>query len=316
MLKRKSWQIFAVIIITIALFVGCSKGTTDSSGDVEILTTYMADNDMDLPDILSGWIIPASDVEGNEDNYYIMDIRSAADYATGHINGAVNSSLGNILTDAGNHGSKTIVVACYTGQSAAHAVVALRLSGYFDAKSLKFGMSSWNTDFDRWTSNTGNIADGHTGWTTDATTAVKVSALPELSTSSSEGAAILAGRVAALLSGGFKGIAAADVLGDPGGYFVNNYWAQADVETYGHIDGAYRIKEDLTIAADGFKYLDPGETIVTYCWTGQTSSIVTAYLTVLGYDAKSLKFGVNAMIYDQLTSGKWAESANYDYVTD
>jgi len=317
MLKRISWPLFVVIIATMALSVGCSKGTTDSSGDeaFEILTTYMADNSMDLPDILSGWIVPASDAAGNEDNYYIMDIRSAEDYATGHISGAVNSSLGNILTDA-SLGSKPILVVCYTGQSAAHAVVALRLSGYSDAKSLKFGMSSWNADFDKWTSNTGNIADGDASWTTDATTAVKVSASPVLSTSSSEGAAILAGRVAAMLSGGFKGIAAADVLGVPGVYFVNNYWAQSDVDTYGHIAGASRIKEDLTIAADGFKYLDPGETIVTYCWTGQTSSIVTAYLTVLGYDAKSLKFGVNAMIYDQLTSGKWTESANYDYVTD
>jgi rhodanese-related sulfurtransferase len=315
--KRKNWLLFVAIIAMMALFVGC-KGKTSDSEDLayEILTRYMANNSMDLSDVLNGWIVPASDVAGHEDGYYIMDIRTAEDYATGHISGAVHASLGSILTDAENSGDKPIVVACYTGQSAAHAVVALRLSGYSDARSLKFGMSSWNAGFDKWTSNTGNIANGHANWTTDATATPEAFNCPEISTTSSEGAAILTERVDALLSGGFKGINAADVLAEPEGYFVNNYWAQADVETYGHIAGAYRVKEDLTLAADGFKYLDPGKIIVTYCWTGQTSSIVTAYLTVLGYDAKSLKFGVNAMIYDQLTKVKWIESAAYDYVTD
>jgi 3-mercaptopyruvate sulfurtransferase SseA len=27
--------------------------------------------------------------------------------------------------------------------------------------------------------------------------------------------------------------------------------------------------------------LDPSKTVVTYCWTGQTSSMITAYLNVL-----------------------------------
>ncbi|NQT97529.1 MAG: hypothetical protein HQ562_07290 [Candidatus Marinimicrobia bacterium] len=55
---------------------------------------------------------------------------------------------------------------------------------------------------------------------------------------------------------------------------------------------------------------------VPYCWTGQTSALVTAWLTVLGYDAKSLKFGVNSMIYDDLAEAKkWSASMNYDYET-
>jgi len=316
MKKRiKLFVLLHIILIASMLIFGCKgkiagpEGTSAS----ETLVNYLTTNSLDLPDILNGWIIAAADVNGNEGNYYIMDIRSAADFATGHITGAVNSTFGNIVTDAANSGGKTIIVTCYTGQSAAHAVVALRLSGYADAKSLKFGMSSWNAAFGRWTANTGNIAGGHANWTTDATATVADFAYPEINTAGTEGAAILTERVAAMLAGGFRGISATDVLNTPTNYFINNYWAEVDVATYGHIVSAYRINP-LTLANDEIKNLNPDETIVTYCWTGQTSSIITAYLTVLGYDATSLKFGANAMIYDDLAKSKWSASGDYAFV--
>ena len=316
---KKRFRIFGYLILILLtasmLFFGC-KGNVAGPGELssfETLMNYLTTNDLDLPDILTGWIIAAADVNGNEGDYYIMDIRSATDFAAGHINGAVNSTLGNILTDAANSGGKPILVVCYTGQSASHAVVALRLSGYADAKVLKFGMSSWNATFDKWTINTSNIAVGNVNWTTDATATATDFAYPQLNTTATEGAAILAERVTAMLTGGFKGVNAADVLTAPANYFINNYWAEADVATYGHITGAYRINP-LTLGNDEIKHLDPVQTIVTYCWTGQTSSIITAYLTVLGYDATSLKFGANGMIYDQLTNNKWTASGDYTFV--
>jgi hypothetical protein len=36
----------------------------------------------------------------------------------------------------------------------------------------------------------------------------------------------------------------------------------------------------------------------------------------LGFDAKSLKFGANSMIYDQLQVNKWSASGDYPYVTE
>jgi len=312
-----SGNIVLVLLLASMLFFGC-KGKIAGPGTLssfETLVNYLTANNLDIPDMLASLYITATDVSGNEGNYYIMDIRSATDFATGHIAGAVNSTLGNIVTDAANSGGQTIIVACYTGQSAAHAVVALRLSGYTDAKSLKFGMSSWTAafGFDKWTANTSNIGDGHPNWTTDATATVADFAYPQLNTAATEGTAILAERVAAMLAGGFKGVAATTVLETPTNYFINNYWAEADVATYGHISGAYRINP-LTMAGDEIKNLDPSQTIVTYCWTGQTSSVITAYLTVLGYDATSLKFGANGMIYNQLTTSKWTASGNYTVV--
>ena len=51
--------------------------------------------------------------------------------------------------------------------------------------------------------------------------------------------------------------------------------------------------------------LPTDETVVVYCWTGQTAAATIAYLTVLGYDVRSIKFGVNSMIFDALPGHKW-----------
>jgi len=290
--------------------------TAIGSEDFSTMTDYMLTNGMDLTDVLSGWITTAEAIQGlsrDLGDYHILDIRDADDYDLGHIPGAINCAFGDIL-DCAATAVDPILVVCYTGQSAGHAVVALRLSGYSDAAVLKWGMSSWNADFDRWTNNTGDAGIGHANWTypMDLTTN-DTFAGPSWDASATDGAGILAERVLAMLEGGFKGIAGTDVIDDPGSYFINNYWGETDVATYGHITGAYRIKEDLTLAANGFRYLDPEATVVTYCWTGQTSSIVTAYLTVLGYDAQSLKFGVNSLIYSNLAGHTWVESGAYPY---
>lgn len=312
MKKGIKWTLL-IILVALVVLTGCKKSPQEAEEtSFETLSTYLKNNNLDLTDILSDWIIPAATVDSiGTDNYYIMDIRSSDDYNDGHIAGAVNSSLGDILTDAGNSGGKPIVVACYTGQGAGHAVCALRLSGYSDAKVLKWGMSSWHADFDKWSANIDSFAVGHTNWTTDATASMVEFDPPDISSSATNGANILVEQVDKMLSEGFKGINATDVVDSPADYFINNYWAEGDVNTYGHIVGAYRIFEDLDI--DGLKYLNPDETIVTYCWTGQTSSVVTAYLTVLGYDAKSLKFGANAMIYSELQSHIWTGPGDYPY---
>jgi rhodanese-related sulfurtransferase len=316
-MKSATRYILISLALAAVILAGCSEDTTMpevGEGSFAALRTYLIENDLDLPDILTDWLITASDVEAYLSAYYVMDIRSEELYNAGHIPGAVLSSLAEVVTDAAMSGGKPIVVACKTGQEAAHAVVALRLSGYTDAMSLKWGMSGWNGDFDLWTGNTASIAVGHANWSMDATATLTPHEYPLLATTATDGAGILAERVAAMLAGGFEGVNPDVVLASPGDYFVNNYLAQVDVTAYGHLDGAYRIYP-LTLDANEFMYYDPDETVVTYCWTGQNSSVVTAYLTVLGYDAKSLKYGLNALVYSELTKSKWSGPADYAYET-
>ncbi len=100
---------------------------------------------------------------------------------------------------------------------------------------------------------------------------------------------------------------------------IINYWDESDYTHYGHVPGAiqYTPKVDISIATD-LKTLPADKTVVVYCWTGQTSANMAGYLRLIGYDAKSLLFGANGMIYDELESHKWSDGAimGYEYVTD
>jgi len=309
-----------LLIVSISLFTtSCNNNNDDDDNNtidyVKVLTEYLKANNLDLTDMTTDWVATADVINADLANYYIIDLRKAADFANGHIDGAVNSTLTGVLDAAKNAAGKTIILTCYTGQTAAYAHVALRLSGYSTCKIMKFGMSSWNADFDSWTANVSNQATGHANWSTTNTTKTAVNfSMPTFTSTATTGAEILKERVTYMLEKGFQGVDAAEVLANPTNYFINNYWTEADVNTYGHITGAYRINEDLTLAADGIKKLDPASTVLTYCWTGQTSALVSAYLTVLGFETKSLKFGTNALIHDALQKNKWTASGSFPYV--
>lgn len=310
-------RLAAIFFLASVVLVGCKDDNDDvvpedTTDAFVTLKTYMESNSLDLTDVLTSWITTATDVNDNLDNYYVMDIRSADDFALGHIPGAVNTTLGTIVADAAN-ADKPIIVVCYTGQTAGHAVMALRLSGYADAMVLKFGMSSWHDDFaGSWSSNIGDVAIDHANWSLDVDEpSVPTFDYPTFTTTSTDGAAILAERVA-VLTAGFNGVVNTTVLDTPSDYLINNYWAIDSWEHYGHIDGAVRVNPlDLS----NINVYDPDQTVVTYCYTGQTSSMITAYLKVLGYDALSLKFGANGMIHSNMESHTWTTEspAGFDY---
>jgi rhodanese-related sulfurtransferase len=260
---------------------------------------------MDLNNVLDGWVKSGSAINVNVTDYsvpdyYVIDLRSATDFDAGHIKGAHNSTLGNILDEASIAAGKPILVVCYTGQTAARGVGALRLMG-FEAYSLKWGMSGWHADLaGKWNSNATDFASPN--WvTTGAPPENTAFEFPTLATGKTTGAEILEARVKTALANPSWTVTKTDALSTPGNYFINNKWPLASWDEYGHINGAVRIDEDLLIS--GVKFLDPDKTVLTYCYTGQTSAITTLWLDVLGYDAKSLLFGANGIVYTSLLTG-------------
>ncbi len=314
-MKTNKILYFILIAVLMIFMVGCEK-------DEDTLTTlndYLVENSLDLPNILDAWIITAKDVHDNLDNYYVIDTRSQAAYDAGHIPGAVFANSETLLDVAANNGGKTIVVHCYKGIGATPKVVALRLSGHPTAKSMNFGMSAWGpadaagaAAYDKWTIACKDVAIGSSGWvTTDNDWAAPITFnYPEIATKEvDEGASYLEERVDSLLFGQWSPAPKnTDILANPGNYFVNNYFDDTDWNKYGHFPGAYRIKP-MSIENGGIDNLDPDGPVVTYCWTSQTSGMITAYLKVLGYEAQSLSTGVNGMIWSNLQSHKW-DSAN------
>ncbi|MCD4670569.1 MAG: rhodanese-like domain-containing protein, partial [Actinomycetia bacterium] len=76
-----------------------------------------------------------------DDSIVFLSIRSGDDFAQGHIEGAINIPWGKDMQEDFDvlPMDKTIIVYCYSGQTAAQTIAAMRLMGY-DAVSLTGGM--------------------------------------------------------------------------------------------------------------------------------------------------------------------------------
>lgn len=329
---KKYFKFTVLFTLFLAIsFTGCKKDEpdpVDGPSAFSTLKTYMIDNGLDLPDLLSGWVIPATPLseDGIVDTengytipgYHVFDIRSADQFAAGHIKGAINVPLADVLDEAASYTDKPILVVCVTGQTAGHAVMALRLMGYSDAKVLKWGMSGWNADMaGPWESNIGDLGNDSPNWVTTEAPAPGTFADPTWTSSFTNGMDILEERVDFMLNNGFKAVGPDAVLAAPGDYQIINFWSNDDYIAFGHFTGAYQIKP-ISLANDITKAFDPTVSSTVYCYTGQTSSMATAWLNVLGYDFQSIKFGVNALNYSDLEAADkphWHGSQDYEVVT-
>jgi rhodanese-related sulfurtransferase len=336
-MKKLSLLLIGLLMLPILLLTSCDRGDdpappTDTTNKYTILKDYMVGSSYDLQHVMGGTGLPSPSfvVDPPADQtavdaflapYFVMDIRAAADFATGRIPGATNVLFSNILTATASV-TKPILVVCYTGNQATYATALLRMYGKRDAVALKWGMSGWNplfaTQTNGYTSKIGNIAVGNANWN-PANTAAPTNATygtPNIILPATVGDAILKARVEAVVAAGFKSASVSAVLTTPTDYFINNYFSSADFAAYGHVKGAVRVQPfnlagTLTGNLTNLN-LDPTKKIATYCYTGQTSGIVTAWLRVLGYDAYSITFGMNGFWNDNpgwgTNGNKWTAS--------
>ena len=82
-------------------------------------------------------------IDENEGNVTVVSIRQAADYAKGHIAGAINIPYVSGMQTQFEKLPKDqkVLVYCYSGQTAGQTVAILRLLGY-DAASIKSGIGT------------------------------------------------------------------------------------------------------------------------------------------------------------------------------
>ncbi len=296
----KNLKFLFLALFAVSLFSSCTEDVEES----QVLAEYLesAESPINVSSIAK--YITAADLNSEmlAGNPYIIDIRSSDDFSTiGHIEGAVNVAAGDVLShlegiDASAYDK--IVIACYTGQTAGFVTSLVRLEGY-DAYSLKWGMSSWNAEC-AGPLNTNSKNTYATELETEVYAKGEEGAMPVLTTGFETGDEILDARVSEVLAAGFSeaAITADKVISNPDDYYIVNYWPKAHYDL-GHIPGAiqYTPNEDL-MTTTYLKTLPADKTVVVYCYTGQTSAFMAAYLKVMGYDAKSLKFGVNGMATD------------------
>ena len=332
-MKKLSLLLIGLLLVPTLFLTSCDK--SDDTGPVvvaeptfTILKDYMVANQLDINNVISNPAgikfvtgAPATyDAAEYKATYFIMDIRSSTAFAAGHIDGAINVPFGDILTQAANKGGKKILVVCYTGQTACYGAALLRMYGHPNAQALKWGMTGWSDTTDSWTAKTGNVGSDSANWSFSGAPSLDLYSDLVLNSLSVDGGEILKKRVEDVVAAGAKFVSNADVVATPSDYFINNYFGEADYAGFGHITGANRILP-LTLAGGEYKNLDTSAKVVTYCYTGQTSAVVTACLRVLGYDAYSLTFGMNGLSHSssQWSSNHWgvdSHAKGYSLVTN
>jgi rhodanese-related sulfurtransferase len=322
--------LFPALFVAALVITSCSKDP-DPVNEAKVLVEYLESADSPLgKDFVSTdmpTIIAADEVKtlNEAGQVYIIDIRSAADFALGHIANAHNVAVADVLThiEGVNLTPYTkVAIVCYTGQTAGFVTSLLRLMGYSKAYSLKWGMCSWHADFaSRWNTAIANGNSLNAVFTATATEKNAKGDLPVLNTGKTTGQEILEARVNALLTEGFSpaSVSLATLSGNYTGYYIVNYWPADQYASPGHIPGAvqYTPKQAMKYAED-LTTLPTDKPVALYCYTGQTSAFLSAYLRLLGYDAKSVLYGTNGMIYDNMpaTMTKWsaAQIKGYTYV--
>ncbi len=321
---RKMYYLMLIIPL-LFFYTGCSSDDSTEPektvNEAEVLVKYLEANGDPVSKFPK--MIKASDVYNNILNgtdQYIIDIRSATDYANGHIEGAVNVLAGEVLAhyEANNLQNKPdgkVIIVCYTGQTAGWVNALLHMKGYTNARDMKWGMCSWNdATAGLWKNNINNSRASQ--FVTTSTSKPAKGDLPKLETGKKDGKDILDARVDAIFAEGFGPVKVTSdaVYSNLAGYQIVNYWNETDY-SWGHIEGAMQYTPGTSLKLDAdLKTLSTKKPIAVYCYTGQTSAHVAAYLRALGYDAKSILFGVNGMAYDNMPGVRFVpESEIHDY---
>ena len=258
-------------------------------------------NSKDIPAL-----VLADEVFEYINQYKLIDIRDKEDYKKGHIEGAVNIHTKDIINymkyDISAVSFEKIVIISNSGFDASFVTSLLRLLGYENVYTMKYGMSSWIKEFAQnyWNKNTSSKYVSMLE--TKDNLKPKNTAYPTIKTGKTTAYDILEFRAQQLLDSlNFK-IKADSLFENISKYYIVNYWPNFQY-VKGHIPGAVQYSPRESLVKDSALFTLPADKpIVLYEYTGHHSSFAAAYLQILGYNAYALEYGTNAIMYSQLTS--------------
>ena len=312
---------------------------TGDLGNTEEMLVYFEEQGDFVNSFLAPALVNAEEVYSNLNSYLVIDIRRPEEFATGHIEGSINvqyDSLYDFLNNSDHSIYSKIILVSKNGQSSSYYTCLARLAGFDKVFTMNFGLASWNEFFaDEWFNAIGNdpVIDTYIN---DAVSKNNFTNLPEVTfenpddpieTKTKE-------RIKRIISEGFEnGIQYKNNLfGTSNEYLVcygsaRLYYARGEgpLAELGHnASAAFYMSDPLyeLRAVNSLQTLPVDNRIIAYDETGQLSACVAAYLRVLGYDARTLLFGGNQLIYDRMIGdpdiGSFAfditDIKNYPYV--
>jgi len=247
-------------------------------------------------------------------NILVIDQRSTNQFAEGHIKGAVNKQFSE-LPSFFETGIKPfeydkIILISEDGQLSSYTTCLLRLMGYGNVYSMRWGMSAWNNRYaqEGWLKGVSGKYETKLENTVDKRPSLN--GMPDLKTGLLTGPEIGTARFRKLFEEGTADIfiTADEVFSNPQKYYIINLDRKDKYED-GHIPGAVRYKPEGTLGyTDEMASIPAGKPVVVYCGTGHNSGFATAYLRLFGYDAHTLKYGNNGFMYDKMVKQRTALS--------
>lgn len=215
----------------------------------------------------------------------ILDIRSAEDYANGHVQGAINVPYGADVAKTLERipNDRTVYVYCYSGQTASQTILLLNLAG---KKAINV-----SGGFDKGISNVENVEDlltteanefGDEVYAVDEDIKAAVADYYKKTAAEEKYAKnnVSPAALKELIDNGAKDICVVDLR-------------SAEDYANGHIQGAISLPYGKGMQ-ENFDSLPTDKTLILQCYSGQTASQTAAALRIKGYKAYNLSGGMGA----------------------
>lgn len=329
--KRKLPLFLSQLVIIGLLVTGCSQAapaTTTPSTTPPATSTAPAEdpakviktavetyfNDIGSK-VTDSYKIPEKDLkealDKTPDKYVVLDIRKADAYAVGHIKGAINVPYSadiakNLDAIRAIAKDKTLIVACYTGQTAGQTDSLLNVAG-IKTLSLNSGMGGSAT-----------VGFETRGWLGQKfPTVTEATAMPNVPAVATKSKAIDTAvqkyfNELPKDSNKIELPAMKDALATAADKYYMVDVRKAEDFAKGHIKGAVNIPYGPEIAKnlDSIKDKSTGKTVIVYCYTGQTAGQTDSLLNISGIPTKSLNFGFGM---EGFTKG-WSSDPTFEVV--
>ena len=328
-MKRQYYPILFIFLLIIFSITGCKGKKTEAKQEVvqAVIKPVTIGNETSLllkdlkenGDYVNSKVFPslikASIVnESLGKNILVVDIRPSKQFSEGHIKGAVNKKFEE-LPSYFETGIKPfeydkIIMVCEDGQLSSYTTSLLRLKGYGNVFSMRWGMSGWNNKYaqEGWLKGVSGKYEAKLENKTNERP--PLIGMPELKTGLSIGTEIGTARFKKIFEEGTGNIfiTSDEVFSNPQKYYIINLDRKDKYED-GHIPGAVRYKPEGTLGfTNEMGSIPADKPVVVYCGTGHNSGFATAYLRLFGYDAHTLRYGNNSFMYDKMIRQRTALS--------
>jgi len=324
----KAWSarlitFIASVTLTVCLniYEACEKETSNKFEIIRAyIQTWLSEMGSDKP-IISSYLKEkiVDDWDNQKGKDQIVSVRKPDDYdSAGHIPKAINSYWVDIVTDeslARLDSNKALILYCYYGHGSMISSTILSLFGY-RCYSLDFGMMDWNLDAlvkQPWDQKADYEVEDAVNRSNESYPA------PVITTEQTDAKSIIKEMAKKYLSGeGSPVIRSSDVKA-----IIDN-WHHKKVEYQvvdvrskknyeaGHVPHSINIPWAKIAEVENLRKLDPKRNIIVYSENGQTGQLATTVLSLLGYHAVNMLFGMmdwNKAYVDR--SNLWDGVASY-----